>query len=224
MTRALARNPAEPHSSARTIAAILLAAETEFGAHGINGARMERIARGAGVTTQLVHHYFGSKAALYMVVLERLSQLAVSEIVSHNYADVAPIDGLRLLLNSIFDLHHQLPNLARVALDQTIHHGAHVSKRNKFRDQVTQLMTTLKAILTEGTARGDFIAVANPDLFCVSAITLTTSCFYNPIILQTCLGEDELTTDRLEMWRSYSADLLLRTVVAPPPAVPPVTG
>lgn len=214
MTGALARKPVPPHSSARTIDAILFAAEAEFGAHGVDGGRMDRIGRAAGVTPQLVHHYFGSKTALYTVVLDRLSDQSFSEIVAHDYAAMSPVEGLRLFLNSIFDLYRRLPNLARVALDQTIHHGAHVSKRNRFRDQVTQLMATLRSILARGAAQGDFVAMADPDLFYVSAVTLTTSCFYNPIILQTCLGENPLTAASLDRWRAYSADLLLRAVIA----------
>lgn len=221
MSGAPARKPAPPHSSARTIDAILFAAEAEFGAHGVDGGRMDRIGKAAGVTPQLVHHYFGSKTALYTLVLDRLSDRSFSEIAAHDYAAMPPVEGLRLFLNSIFDLYRRLPNLARVAIDQTIHRGAHVSKRNRFRDQVIHLMATFRSILANGEARGDFVAVADPDLFYVSAVTLTTSCFYNPIILQTCLGEDPLTAASIDRWRAHSADLLLRTIVAATPGIGP---
>jgi AcrR family transcriptional regulator len=44
---------------------ILVAAETEFAARGVDGARIDRIAAAAGVNKQLLFHYFRSKAGLY---------------------------------------------------------------------------------------------------------------------------------------------------------------
>lgn len=52
---------------------ILAAAEQEFATHGSAGARMDRIAAGAGVNKQLLFHYFGSKAGLHRAVVESVS-------------------------------------------------------------------------------------------------------------------------------------------------------
>lgn len=48
---------------------ILRAARIEFIERGRDGARMERIARSAGVNKALIHYYFRSKAKLYRAVL-----------------------------------------------------------------------------------------------------------------------------------------------------------
>src|SRR3546814_20456068 len=48
-------------SPQKTIAAILAAANHEFGQHGLEGASMENIARRCGKTKQLIYHYYGSK-------------------------------------------------------------------------------------------------------------------------------------------------------------------
>lgn len=52
---------------------ILAAAESEFAAHGLAGARVERIALVAGVNKQLLFHYFGSKAGLYQAVIDTVA-------------------------------------------------------------------------------------------------------------------------------------------------------
>jgi TetR/AcrR family transcriptional regulator len=52
---------------------ILAAAEREFAIHGSAGARMDRIAAGAGVNKQLLFHYFGSKAGLQRAVVESVA-------------------------------------------------------------------------------------------------------------------------------------------------------
>jgi AcrR family transcriptional regulator len=53
---------------------ILAAAENEFAAHGMAGARVERIALAAGVNKQLLFHYFGSKTGLYRAVVDSVAR------------------------------------------------------------------------------------------------------------------------------------------------------
>jgi TetR/AcrR family transcriptional regulator len=54
---------------ARTQRAILTAALDEFSAHGPAGARIDRIAAGAGVNKRMIYHYFGSKDGLWAALL-----------------------------------------------------------------------------------------------------------------------------------------------------------
>jgi TetR/AcrR family transcriptional regulator len=66
----------EIRDAARTRAKIMEAARDEFAAHGLAGARIEAIARRAGLSKQLLYHYFPSKEALFEEILERkFSQL-----------------------------------------------------------------------------------------------------------------------------------------------------
>jgi AcrR family transcriptional regulator len=56
---------------------LLTAASAEFAAHGLAGARVDRIARQAGVNKQLIYAYFGSKDDLFdTVIAERCGVLA----------------------------------------------------------------------------------------------------------------------------------------------------
>ena len=50
---------------------ILRAAMAEFSAHGVAGARVDRIAAAAGCNKNLIYIYFGSKEALFTTLLER---------------------------------------------------------------------------------------------------------------------------------------------------------
>ena len=49
---------------------LLAAAQSEFAAHGYQGARLRNIADLAGVQPALIHHYFGDKQGLYRTVLD----------------------------------------------------------------------------------------------------------------------------------------------------------
>lgn len=55
----------------RTQQALVDAAEVEFAAKGLAGARVSEIAERAGVNKQLISYYFGGKEGLYQALLER---------------------------------------------------------------------------------------------------------------------------------------------------------
>ena len=63
--------PRQQRDAAATQQKILDSAETEFSRHGLKGARVGAIAKGAGVTTAMIHYYFGNKEGLYRAVLQR---------------------------------------------------------------------------------------------------------------------------------------------------------
>ena len=56
----------------RTRSAILAAAQAEFAANGLSGARVDAIARRARANKRMIYHYFGNKAGLYLAVLEHV--------------------------------------------------------------------------------------------------------------------------------------------------------
>src|ERR1700726_459210 len=68
-----APNAAPSERSAETRGRILDAALSEFSAHGLAGARTERIATAAGVNKALLYYYFESKEKLYLAALEMIA-------------------------------------------------------------------------------------------------------------------------------------------------------
>ncbi|MCX7605768.1 MAG: TetR/AcrR family transcriptional regulator [Bacteroidia bacterium] len=56
------------------------AAIREFAQYGYDGARLERIARAAGVHTAQIHYYFRNKRGLYEVVQSLLSPPSLEEV------------------------------------------------------------------------------------------------------------------------------------------------
>jgi AcrR family transcriptional regulator len=109
--------PAQPAKSApgaatrnpgRTRGLILAAALREFAAHGFAGARVDAIARGAGINKRMLYHYFGGKEELFRAVLRRkiTERQAWAESLSGDPAESLPfwfeatckdVDWVRLL-------------------------------------------------------------------------------------------------------------------------------
>src|SRR5215470_16188026 len=96
-----------PRDSAATRRRLLEAAHEEFTAHGIAGARVERIAAAADANKAQIYHYFGDKDGLFDAVLERSTEEAVGAV---------PIDAGDLpgYAARLFDYHFDHPHLLRL--------------------------------------------------------------------------------------------------------------
>jgi AcrR family transcriptional regulator len=90
-----------------TRARILDAATAEFAAHGLAGARVDRLAERAGANKQLIYAYFGSKEALFDATLE----LHIERLL-----DAVPFDAYNLpsYAAALFDFGAKHPDLLRL--------------------------------------------------------------------------------------------------------------
>jgi AcrR family transcriptional regulator len=96
-----------PRDSAATRRRLLQAAHDEFSAHGIAGARVDRIGSAATANKAQIYHYFGDKDGLFDAVLESFTEEAV---------DAVPIDADDLpgYAARLFDYHFDHPQLLRL--------------------------------------------------------------------------------------------------------------
>ncbi|MEU9032997.1 TetR family transcriptional regulator [Streptomyces sp. NPDC048383] len=95
--------------SSATKARLLDAAFSEFAAHGIAGARVDRIAEAAQANKRLIYVYFGNKEELFDVVLQRALE-AGSETVPFRAEDLPGYAG------AVFDHLVERPDLMRLVL------------------------------------------------------------------------------------------------------------
>lgn len=86
---------------------LLAAAAAEFVAHGVAGARVDRIAADAQANKRLIYDYFGDKDGLFDAVLDSFTAKAVGAV---------PIDGEDLpgYAGRLFDYHYDHPHLLRL--------------------------------------------------------------------------------------------------------------
>ena len=98
-----------------TRALLLNAARREFTAHGISGARVDRIAQQAGVNKQRIYAYFGNKEQLFQHVVENaLHELA--QVVS--LRGTSPAEYVR----HVHEYHRDHPDLLRLLLWESLHY------------------------------------------------------------------------------------------------------
>ncbi|MGW4806004.1 TetR family transcriptional regulator [Kitasatospora sp. NPDC004272] len=95
---------------------LLSAAREEFAAHGIAGARVDRIAELAGVNKERIYGYFGSKQKLF----DQVVALALDEL-----AEAVPLhpgDDPAEYVGRVYDFHRANPVLLRLSLWEGLHH------------------------------------------------------------------------------------------------------
>src|SRR5689334_22013893 len=117
------RNPAvNEHLREHSARAILAAAQAEFGAHGVGGARVARIARRAGVSTGLVYNYFPSREALLEAVLAAYLERGVDLLLRAGRGDAVDArDALARYLDDVLDEVRENPDGFRFYLGVLLH-------------------------------------------------------------------------------------------------------
>lgn len=95
-----------------TRARLLAAARQEFAAHGIAGARVDRIAAAANSNKAQIYHYFGNKDGLFDAVFTGV----VEQVVTGTPLDVDDLPGYAEALSRGYDQH---PDILRLS---TWHH------------------------------------------------------------------------------------------------------
>jgi TetR/AcrR family transcriptional regulator len=76
---------------------ILSAARSEFAAYGMEGARVDRIARRARVNKAMIYYHFNSKKALYQHVLDDIAQNVFGRL----YEELPPDPDLETVLRLV---------------------------------------------------------------------------------------------------------------------------
>ncbi|WP_369183361.1 TetR family transcriptional regulator [Streptomyces sp. Y1] len=104
------------YDSTATKERILTAATAEFAAHGVAGARVDRIAAQARANKRAIYDYFGDKDKLFAAVLERLMA---------DLAEAVPPgdDDLPAYAERLFDHHRAHPEALRLLLWEALELG-----------------------------------------------------------------------------------------------------
>ncbi len=207
------------HSSAVTLDRILATARDAFAEHGFDGARLDSIAKAAGVTKQLVYHYFKTKEELYGVVLDRVSDETLAMLNGPDYDQLPPQDAVRSLIERIIQAYVERPYIIGMTVDQDLHKGEHISRRSKYMPSVrTFVAERVAPMLERGVAEGVFRSGIDPRLFYWSIFALATACFTQNWAMSQSTGIDFAHEDGIDLWRDHVTSFALQAIM--PPALP----
>jgi TetR/AcrR family transcriptional regulator len=179
------------------------AARSEFAEFGYAGARVERIARRAGVNKQLVFYYFGSKEGLYDSIVDQLAS-EVTQASSPRVKARHPSENLREMFFSLFDsisLRSDLPRL--LILDSR----RPARSAGIYDHALSQFIAQVRTVVLEGQRHGYFRDDVDPDLMARQALILAVGyAAFDKIVA------DPSDPARARAWRNGSADLLVKAL------------
>ncbi len=165
----------------RTRARILKAAEKEFAAHGLAGARVARIAQAARVNQRMLYHYFGSKQGLYEALLLHLDETFTRQLdPALDRLEEDPLSALADAVRHYFDLVSGHPTISRLTLSEVLAHpNRPLSYEFTERDPGMRMLGRVLPLIEQGRKRGQLTDRVNVPLALSFAATI---CLIYPII------------------------------------------
>ncbi|HWE92193.1 MAG TPA: TetR family transcriptional regulator [Pseudonocardiaceae bacterium] len=191
---------------------LLAAARAEFAAHGIAGARTDRIARLAGVNKERIYGYFGSKEKLFDAVV----MAAMDEMV-----DAVPLssdDDPAEYVGRVFDFHRDHPDLLRLLLWEGLHYREQPlpnddERARRYREKVSTLAGAL------GVDSSFDVAACLLTLIGLAAWPSAA-----PQLARLILGDAVDEPARRNAMRRYVTDFAARALAEPDSKWDPVAG
>ncbi|MFF3658797.1 TetR family transcriptional regulator [Streptomyces olivochromogenes] len=185
-----------PRDSAATKARLLDAASAEFAAHGLAGARVDRIAEAANANKQRIYAYFGSKEQLFDAVIDRV--LAVG-------AEAVPFDAEDLpgFAGQVFDNLVAHPDLMRLLYWKLL-------ERPGATDQEAATYTAKTAGVAAAQEQGRVEPELGPEDLVAFVLALTQAWFSLTGGMSPTSGSDPWSTQRLARHRDAVVDAVRR--------------
>ena len=190
-------------------ARILDAARVEFVTYGLSGGRVDRIAAQSGVNKNLIYHYFGSKDALYLEVLERIYAVLRARQQDQDLRGLPPVEGMKRLVSSTFDHFVATPDLIRLMSIENIHYGEHLKRSKSTRPLYSGLLDTIRILLKRGQQEGVFRANVDPVDLYLSISGLAYFFLSNQHTLSWLLDRDLAARRRVLKRRAHVVEMVL---------------
>jgi TetR/AcrR family transcriptional regulator len=140
-----------------SINTILDAATAVFAEAGFAGARIDEIARRAGINKAMIYYHIGDKKALYASVLHRVFRKTTVTISDDIRDDRSPEVKLSTYISNMASAMENNPHIPPIMLRELASNGK--SFPAIVAEDFSNLLSTLYGILKEGVDKGVFIEV-----------------------------------------------------------------
>ena len=148
------KTPALADPAATAPARILEAATAEFAARGYDGARIEAIARRAGVNKALLYYYFPSKGELYRrLVLEHLAA-ASTTLEAAAAGEGPPREAIERMILALFSVLSTRPEISDFVMREVLNGWGHLEDEDF--QVVYRASQPIARTVERGIAGGEF--------------------------------------------------------------------
>jgi AcrR family transcriptional regulator len=193
----------------RTRAAILAAATQEFTAKGLQGARVDDIARRARINKRMIYHYFKDKAGLYVAVLESTyAGIRVAEI-GLNLGHRDPVEGMKELVAFTWNYFIRHPEFLSLLATENLHKARYLRQSRRIRDLHFPLVGMISALLERGREAKLFRGGIDPVQLYITIAALGFFYLSNQHTLSTIFDRDLAAPANLKARGQHVTEVVL---------------
>lgn len=207
------------HSRLPTRDAILAAAQHEFAAKGLSGARVNAISSRARANKRLIYYYFGSKDGLYLAVLERAYEGLRGAERKLNLDHLEPETAIRRLIEFNFEYCRKHPELISLINNENLHQAKHLRKSSKVRELHSPFVRMIDEILKRGVTKGVFRPGLDPVDVYITIASIGYFYLSNNWTLSAIFARDLSARAAIERRKKHNIDMMLHALRAKAPRV-----
>lgn len=188
---------------------ILEAAKEEFAAHGLAGARVDRIAAKAGANKRMLYYHVGKKEELYLTVLEA----AYEKIrVEERGLDLEHLDAptaIERLIEFTWNYFLRNPEFLALLNTENLAKARHLKRSAKVKSMHSPFVEMIRTVVRRGVASGDFVVAVDPVQLYISIAALCFFYLSNSATLSVIFGRDLLSEEARDERLDHMVALVL---------------
>ncbi|NLH50124.1 MAG: TetR/AcrR family transcriptional regulator [Myxococcales bacterium] len=201
---------------------LMKAAELEFAEKGFDAARVDDIARHAGVNKGLIYLYFGKKEDLYLEVLkDNLRQLLQASRSLIRKSD-DPYEQTIILLRNFFDFLVENPAFVRLLAWESLQGGQW--SRGNLVNLLSEGLSELIRSLERGIELGVFRRDLNARQLVLSVVGLCMTYFQRRLLMAALWTEDLRRPEVRDRVLRHILQPMFEGILAKPSQAPDFTG
>jgi AcrR family transcriptional regulator len=183
---------------------ILEAAKQEFSAHGLAGARVDRIAAKAGANKRMLYYHVGNKDELYLAVLEGAYDKIRSEERGLDLEHLDPPEAIRRLIEFLRN-----PEFLSLLQTENLARARHLKRSTKVKSMHSPFVEMIRTVVRRGVESGDFQVAVDPVQLYISIAALSFFYLSNSATLGVIFGRDLLAKDAKDERLAHMVGLVL---------------
>jgi AcrR family transcriptional regulator len=185
--RTTSRNPEDSRER------IMQAAYKEFAAHGLGGARVDRISQQAGINKRMLYHYFGNKDDLFGAVLEANYAHKRASEQAMRLETEDPREAIRKLVTLTWNYYIDHPEFMNLLNSANLHQARHVQASSSVKKMRNPFIQMIGSILDNGVKAGVFKPGVDPVQLYISIAGLSYFYLSNQHTLSAIFGRKLLS-------------------------------
>jgi len=177
-------------NAARTQLVIIAAATEEFATLGLGGARIDAIARRAGINKRLLYYYFGNKEDLFQAVLERAYEGIRSAERELHLGELEPVEAIRRLISFTWNYYIEHPEFISLLNSENQVRALHLLNSKNIQALNSPLIQMLDEVLERGRRARLFRSGVDTVQLYISIAALSYFYLSNQHTLSAIFGRD----------------------------------